>query len=598
MKRLLSYISELKGKSIIAPLFKCLESLFELFVPMVIAYMIDSGIQKGNAAIIWKSLFLLLLLALIGLSCAIVAQYFAAEVAMHVGQSYRNALFHKVLNLSYSNVDEVGSASLLTRLGPDIFQIESTVNMVLRLFLRSPFIVFGAVIMAFRISPSISLLFILVLVLLSVLIFGIMLITMPLYKKIQVALEKITKQVRENILGVRVIRAFYREKKEEEGFQKSNEAYTAMQVKVGKISSLLNPLSMLIIQLGLMGILYFSSRLVNDGRLFQGNVVALTNYMSQILAELLKLANLIILILKGLASLDRVEEVFAIENEQVEEASSDLSRQYGSMDNAEIESDSKWNTEDNTSKDEEEAIVFQNVSFSYGNNGEYAVSDLNFSVKKGESLGIIGGTGSGKTTLISLLSGFYPCYSGEIRLFGKNGRDYAKEELYSSIALVPQKAVLFSGTVRENLLWREKNAQDKELWEALDMACAKEFIEEKGKGLELPVTEEGKNFSGGQRQRLCIARALVGEAKFLILDDSSSALDFATERKLRHALSAYKRVENKIIISQRVASIRDLDKIIVMDQGKIVGMGKHKALLESSPVYKEICLSQLKKEEL
>ena len=598
MKRLLSYISELKGKSIIAPLFKCLESLFELFVPMVISYMIDSGIQKGNTVIIWRSLFLLLFLALIGLSCAIVAQYFAAEVAMHVGQSYRNALFHKVLNLSYSNIDEVGSSSLLTRLGPDIFQIESTVNMVLRLFLRSPFIVFGAVIMAFRISPSISLLFILVLVLLSVLIFGIMLITMPLYKKIQVALERITKQVRENILGVRVIRAFYREKKEEEGFQKSNEAYTAMQVKVGKISSLLNPLSMLIIQLGLMGILYFSSKLVNDGRLFQGNVVALTNYMSQILAELLKLANLIILILKGLASLDRVEEVFAIENEQVEESSSDLSRQYGSMDNAEIESDSKWNTEDNTSKDEEEAIVFQNVSFSYGNNGEYAVSDLNFSVKKGESLGIIGGTGSGKTTLISLLAGFYPGYSGEVRLFGKNRRNYTKEELYSSIALVPQKAVLFSGTLRDNLLWREKNAQDKELWEALDMACAKEFIEEKGKGLELPVTEEGKNFSGGQRQRLCIARALVGEAKFLILDDSSSALDFATERKLRHALSTYKRVENKIIISQRVASIRDLDKIIVMDQGKIVGMGRHKELLESSPIYKEICLSQLKKEEL
>lgn len=584
MKRLLSYISELKGKSIIAPLFKCLESLFELFVPMVISYMIDSGIQKGNTVIIWRSLFLLLLLALIGLSCAIVAQYFAAEVAMHVGQSYRNALFHKVLNLSYRNVDEVGSASLLTRLGPDIFQIESTVNMVLRLFLRSPFIVFGAVILAFRISPSISLLFILVLVLLSVLIFGIMLITMPLYKKIQVALEKITKQVRENILGVRVIRAFYREKKEEEGFQKSNEAYTAMQVKVGKISSLLNPLSMLIIQLGLMGILYFSSKLVNDGWLFQGNVVALTNYMSQILAELLKLANLIILILKGLASLDRVEEVFAIENEQAEEASSDLSRQSGSIDNA--------------PNDKEVAIHFQNVSFSYGNNGEYAVSDLNFSVKKGESLGIIGGTGSGKTTLISLLAGFYPGYSGEIRLFGKNRRNYAKEELYSSIALVPQKAVLFSGTLRDNLLWREKNAQDKELWEALDMACAKEFIEEKGKGLELPVTEEGKNFSGGQRQRLCIARALVGEAKFLILDDSSSALDFATERKLRHALSTYKRVENKIIISQRVASIRDLDKIIVMDQGKIVGMGRHKELLESSPIYKEICLSQLKKEEL
>ena len=598
MKRLLSYITELKGKSIIAPLFKCLESLFELFVPMVIAYMIDAGIHKGNTTIIWRSLFLLLLLALIGLTCAIVAQYFAAEVAMHVGQSYRNALFHKVLDLSYSNVDTVGSASLLTRLGPDIFQIESTVNMVLRLFLRSPFIVFGAVIMAFRISPSISLLFILVLVLLSILIFGVMLITMPLYKKIQIVLENITKQVRENILGVRVIRAFYREEKEESCFQKSNKAFTAMQVNVGKISSLLNPLSMLIIQLGLMGILYFSSKLVNDGRLFQGNVVALTNYMSQILGELIKLANLIILILKGVASLDRVEEVFTIENEQAEEASSGLSKQSGSMDNAKIESDSKWNTEDNTSKDEEEAIAFQNVSFSYGNNGEYAVTDLNFSLKKGESLGIIGGTGSGKTTLISLLSGFYPCYSGEIRLFGKNRRNYVKEELFGSIALVPQKAVLFSGTLRENLLWRNKNATDKELWDALDMACAKEFIEEKGKGLELTVTQEGKNFSGGQRQRLCIARALVGEAKFLILDDSSSALDFATERKLRHALSTYKRVENKIIISQRVASIRDLDKIIVMDQGKIVGMGRHKELLESSPIYKEICLSQLKKEEL
>lgn len=598
MKRLLSYITELKGKSIIAPLFKCLESLFELFVPMVIAYMIDAGIHKGNTTIIWRSLFLLLLLALIGLTCAIVAQYFAAEVAMHVGQSYRNALFHKVLGLSYSNVDTVGSASLLTRLGPDIYQIESTVNMVLRLFLRSPFIVFGAVIMAFRISRSISLLFILVLVLLSILIFGVMLITMPLYKKIQIVLENITKQVRENILGVRVIRAFYREEKEESCFQKSNKAYTTMQVNVGKISSLLNPLSMLIIQLGLMGILYFSSKLVNDGRLFQGNVVALTNYMSQILGELIKLANLIILILKGVASLDRVEEVFTIENEQAEEASSELSKQSGSMDNAKIESDSKWNTEDNTAKDKEEAIAFQNVSFSYGNNGEYAVTDLNFSIKKGESLGIIGGTGSGKTTLISLLSGFYPCYSGEIRLFGKNQRNYVKEELFGSIALVPQKAVLFSGTLRENLLWRNKNATDKELWAALDMACAKEFIEEKGKGLELTVTQEGKNFSGGQRQRLCIARALVGEAKFLILDDSSSALDFATERKLRHALSTYKRVENKIIISQRVASIRDLDKIIVMDQGKIVGVGKHKELLESSPVYKEICLSQLKEEEL
>lgn len=581
MKRVLSYIAELRWKGIVAPLFKCLESLFELFVPMVIAYMIDSGIKKGNGRIIWHSLFLLLILAVIGLSCAIIAQYFAAEVAVHVGQSYRDALFHKVLHLSYKRLDETGSASLLTRLGPDIFQIETTVNMVLRLFLRSPFIVFGAVIMAFRISRSLSFLFVMVLVLLSVVIFGIMLITMPLYKRIQIALEKITKQVRENILGVRVIRAFYREQKEEESFQKSNEGYTALQVEVGKISSLLNPVTMLIIQLGLMGILYFAAILLQEGRLLQGNVVALTNYMSQILGELLKLANLIVLILKGVASLNRVEEVFSIENEGRFE-----------------ESGQKENRCGEEQEENETGIVFSHVSFSYGNNGEYAVSDLNFCLKKGETLGIIGGTGSGKTTLITLLAGFYPAYEGEIRLYGKKQEAYSREELLKMIALVPQKAVLFSGTVKENLLWRDSKAKETELWEALEKAQAKEFVEEKGQGLLLPVSEEGKNFSGGQRQRLCIARALVGDAKVLILDDSSSALDFATERKLRQALTHYEKTPNKIIISQRVSSIRDLDQILVMDQGRIAGMGKHRELVENCPVYREICLSQLKKEEL
>lgn len=581
MKRVLSYIAELRWKGIVAPLFKCLESLFELFVPMVIAYMIDSGIKKGDGRIIWHSLFLLLILAVIGLSCAIIAQYFAAEVAVHVGQSYRDALFHKVLHLSYKRLDETGSASLLTRLGPDIFQIETTVNMVLRLFLRSPFIVFGAVIMAFRISRSLSFLFVVVLVLLSVVIFGIMLITMPLYKRIQIALEKITKQVRENILGVRVIRAFYREQKEEESFQKSNEGYTALQVEVGKISSLLNPVTMLIIQLGLMGILYFAAILLQEGRLLQGNVVALTNYMSQILGELLKLANLIVLILKGVASLNRVEEVFSIENEGRFEESGQKENRCGEE------------------KDENETgIVFSHVSFSYGNNGEYAVSDLNFCLKAGETLGIIGGTGSGKTTLITLLAGFYPAYEGEIRLYGKKQEAYSREELLKMIALVPQKAVLFSGTVKENLLWRDSKAKETELWEALEKAQAKEFVEEKGQGLLLPVSEEGKNFSGGQRQRLCIARALVGDAKVLILDDSSSALDFATERKLRQALTHYEKAPNKIIISQRVSSIRDLDQILVMDQGRIAGMGKHRELVENCPVYREICLSQLKKEEL
>ena len=354
-----------------------------------------------------------------------------------------------------------------------------------------------------------------------------------------------------------------------------------MQVEVGKISSLLNPVTMLIIQLGLMGILYFAAILLQEGRLLQGNVVALTNYMSQILGELLKLANLIVLILKGVASLNRVEEVFSIENEGRFE-----------------ENGQKENRCGEEKEENETGIVFSHVSFSYGNNGEYAVSDLNFCLKAGETLGIIGGTGSGKTTLITLLAGFYPAYEGEIRLYGKKQEAYSREELLKMIALVPQKAVLFSGTVKENLLWRDSKAKETELWEALEKAQAKEFVEEKEQGLLLPVSEEGKNFSGGQRQRLCIARALVGDAKVLILDDSSSALDFATERKLRQALTHYEKTLNKIIISQRVSSIRDLDKILVMDQGRIAGMGKHRELVENCPVYREICLSQLKKEEL
>ena len=581
MRRILSYMETVKGKSILAPLFKCLESMFELFVPLVIARMIDQGIQKENAGVIWQSLFLLLALACLGCLTAVIAQYFAAEVAMVVGKSYRADLFHKILSLSYRDYNALSASSLITRIGPDIFQIESTVNMMLRLLMRSPFIVVGACIMAFRISIPLSLLFFLVLFLLSFVVFGIMALTMPFYKKIQISLEKITRKYRENIMGIRVVRAFCQEEKEEEEFLDKNQNYTKVQIAVGKISALLNPMSMLLIQLGLMGILYFSSKMVNDGRLFQGNVVALTNYMSQILVELLKLANLIILMVKAYASVSRIEEVMERKNEGESEPKDISTKPYERA----ILSDSLESLK-------KSGIFVNHLSFSYDAGEERALSDISFSLEEGESLGIIGGTGSGKSTLIALLCGFYGEYEGEIYLWGKNLKNYSEQELRSSIAYVPQKAVLFSGTLKDNLLWRKKDAGEEELWKALKIAQAKEFVEEKGEGLELLVSIEGKNFSGGQRQRLSIARALVGDSRLLILDDSSSALDMLTERKLRGALEEYQGKKSLLIISQRVSSIRHLPKILVLDQGRLIGLGSHQELLETCPVYQEICASQ------
>ncbi len=581
MRRILSYIKTVKGKSILAPLFKCLESMFELFVPLVIARMIDQGIQKENIGVIWQNLFLLLALACVGCLTAVIAQYFAAEVAMVVGKSYRADLFHKILSLSYQDYNELSSSSLITRIGPDIFQIESTVNMVLRLLMRSPFIVVGACIMAFRISPGLSVLFFVVLILLSFVVFGIMALTMPFYKKIQVSLENITRKYRENIMGIRVVRAFCQEEKEEEEFLEKNQNYTKIQIAVGKISALLNPMSMLLIQLGLMGILYFSSKLVNEGRLFQGNVVALTNYMSQILVELLKLANLIILMVKAYASISRIEEVMELKNDgEFEPKGISTKPDEGAIQSKPTEVVKK------------SGILMNHLSFSYDSGEERALSDISFSLEEGESMGIIGGTGSGKSTLISLLCGFYTEYEGEIYLWSKNIKDYSEQELRNSIAYVPQKAVLFSGTLKDNLLWRKKDAGEEELWKALEIAQAKEFVEEKGEGLELPVSIEGKNFSGGQRQRLSIARALVGDSRLLILDDSSSALDMLTERKLRGALEEYQGKKSLLVISQRVSSIRHLPKILVLDQGRLIGLGSHQELLKTCPVYQEICASQ------
>ena len=581
MRRILSYMEKVKRKSILAPLFKCLESMFELFVPLVIAGMIDQGIRKENIGVIWHSLFLLLALACVGCLTAVIAQYFAAEVAMVVGKSYRRDLFHKILSLPYRDYNELSASSLITRIGPDIFQIESTVNMVLRLLMRSPFIVVGACIMAFRISPGLSLLFFVVLILLSFVVFGIMALTMPFYKKIQVSLENITRKYRENIMGIRVVRAFCQEEKEEEEFREKNQNYTKVQIAVGKISALLNPISMLLIQLGLMGILYFSSKLVNDGRLFQGNVVALTNYMSQILVELLKLANLIILMVKAYASISRIEEVMERKSDGESESNGISTKPYEKV------------VQSNPAQDGKKPGILMNyLSFSYDSGEERALSDISFSLEEGESLGIIGGTGSGKSTLVSLICGFYRDYEGEIFLWGRNLREYSEQELRESIAYVPQKAVLFSGTLKENLLWRKKDAKDEELWKALEIAQGKEFVEAKGEGLDLSVSIEGKNFSGGQRQRLSIARALVGDSRLLILDDSSSALDMLTERKLRSALEEYQGKKSLLVISQRVSSIRHLPKILVLDQGRLIGVGSHQELLEHCSVYQEICASQ------
>ena len=415
MRRILSYMEKVKGKSILAPLFKCLESMFELFVPLVIARMIDQGIQKENIGVIWQSLFLLLALACVGCLTAVIAQYFAAEVAMVVGKSYRADLFHKILSLSYRDYNELSASSLITRIGPDIFQIESTVNMMLRLLMRSPFIVVGACIMAFRISVPLSLLFFLLLLLLSFVVFGIMALTMPFYKKIQLSLENITRKYRENIMGIRVVRAFCQEEKEEEEFLEKNQNYTKVQIRVGKISALLNPMSMLLIQLGLMGLLYFSSKMVNDGRLFQGNVVALTNYMSQILVELLKLANLIILMVKAYASISRIEEVMERKNDGSPASKGISTKPYDPAIQSNLLEAGK-----------KSGILMNRLSFSYDSGEERALSDISFSLEEGESLGIIGGTGSGKSTLISLLSGFYAEYEGEIYLWGKNLKDYEK----------------------------------------------------------------------------------------------------------------------------------------------------------------------------
>lgn len=568
MKKLFIYLKDYKKETILAPLFKLLEAFFELMVPLVMANIIDVGIQNKDMPYIGKMGACLLLLAVVGLVSAITAQFFAARAAVGFSTKLREALFSHIQGLNFTNLDKVGTATLITRMTADVNQCQNGVNMVLRLFLRSPIIVFGAMIMAFTIDVMSALLFVVAIPLLAIVVFGIMLITMPLYKKVQQLLDSVLRITRENLTGVRVIRAFHQEKVEEERFRKQNDLLADAQMHVAKISACMNPITYIIVNGAIAALIYMGAIQVNVGNLTQGEVVAIINYMSQILVELVKLANLIVTITKALACADRVAAVFKIENMPeiiTEEGEADGISAY---------------------------IEFDHVSLKYQGAGEATLHDLCFRVKKGQTVGVIGGTGSGKTSLVNLIPGFYPATAGSIRIQGQDIKTLSKDELRNRIGMVPQKAVLFKGTIRSNLLWGNPKATDEEMWEAIHIAQAREVVESKKGMLDAEISQGGKNLSGGQKQRLTIARALVRKPEILILDDSASALDYATDAKLRQALRKVEQETTTFIVSQRASSIRHADLILVLDDGKIVGQGTHEELLTGCEVYQEIYYSQ------
>lgn len=569
MKSLLKYLNDYKKESILAPLLKMSEAAFELFVPLVIASIIDTGIRNRDEIHIYKMGGILLLLAIVGLVCSITAQYFAAKAATGFATDLRHGLFKHIQSLSFTEIDEEGTSTLITRMTSDVNQVQNGVNMVLRLFLRSPIIVFGAMIMAFTINISAALIFVVTIPVLTAAVVIIMKITIPLYGKVQNRLDKVLGKTRENLTGVRVIRAFNKEEEEISGFNEETEKLNEMQIFVGKISSLMNPVTYFIVNMATIVLIWTGAIKVDTGVISQGEVVALVNYMSQILVELVKLANLIITITKALASANRLESILQVES---------------SMKDNEA-------TLDKTSSPVTIAVEFKNVSLTYKNAGAEALSNLSFKAMKGETVGIIGGTGSGKTTVVNLIPRFYDATKGEVFVDGINVKNYNLEELRKKVGNVMQKAVLFKGTIRSNLLWGNENATDEELVEALKMSQSYEFVSKMEKGLDEEIAQSGRNLSGGQRQRLSIARALVRKPEILILDDSSSALDFATDAKLRVAL---KQLENTttFIISQRTSSIMHADRIIVLDDGEVAGIGTHEELLESCEVYKEIYDSQ------
>lgn len=574
MKKLLIYLRDYKKECVFAPLFKMLEASFELFVPLVMAAIIDTGIANGDKNYIVKMCILLIVLGIIGLVCSITAQFFAAKAAVGFATGLRHSLFEHLLGLSFTEIDTLGTSTMITRMTSDVNQAQNGVNMVLRLFLRSPFVVFGATIMAFTIDVKSAFVFVIAIILLSIVVFGIMLINIPMLKSVQQKLDTVMGSTRENLTGVRVIRAFCKEEEELEAFKRKNETLTRTQKRAGSISALMNPLTYVIINVAIVRLIWVGALQVDTGNLTQGQVVALYNYMSQILVELIKLASLIITVNKSIACGNRIADVFEIQSSMREQSTADniVQPMY-----------------------EEDSVEFKNVSLTYANAGEASLAGIDFKVKKGQTVGIIGGTGSGKSSVVHLIPRFYDATSGEVLIGGINVKDYPIHKLRDKVGIVMQKAVLFKGDIEENLRWGKKDATKEEINEALSIAQAKDIVEAKG-GLLTTIEQGGRNLSGGQRQRMTIARALVKKPEILILDDSTSALDFATDAKLRQAIKALDYKPTVFIVSQRASSIQYADQIIVLDDGNMVGKGTHGELLKTCEVYQEIYYSQFKKE--
>lgn len=581
MKTLLAYLKGYKKESILAPLFKMLEASFELFVPLVMAAIIDVGIANQDKPYIVKMRFVLIALGIIGLVCSITAQYFAAKAATGVGTGIRHGLFEHIQKFTFTEMDQLGTSTLITRMTSDINQIQSGVNLVLRLFLRSPFIVFGAMIMAFTVDVKAALVFVVTIPLLSLIVFGIMLVTMPMYKKVQADLDQVLLATRENLTGARVIRAFNKEEDETKRFENANQILTDAQKYVGRISGMMNPLTYIIVNGAIIALIYVGAVRVDIGDLTQGQVVALINYMSQILVELVKLANLIISVTKAAACLNRVESVLAVKPD---------------MNEGDVRWKSNSSEADRDLKNKIPVVEFSHVSLTYKGTSDTSLSDINFCAEKGQTIGIIGGTGSGKSSLVNLIPRFYDATDGTVKINGRDIKEYQTENLREHIGVVLQKAVLFKGSIADNLRWGKEDATEQEMYEALDISQAREFVDTKQGGLEFQIEQGGRNLSGGQKQRMTIARALVRKPEILILDDSASALDFATDAALRKSIKEMKNQPTVFIVSQRAASIQYADQIIVLDDGAMAGIGTHEELLKDCPVYQEIYYSQFPKE--
>ena len=575
MRKLLRYIKGYEKQAILAPLFKMLEACFELFVPLVVAGIIDTGIKNADTVYIWQRCGLLVLLAAVGLTCSLTAQYFSATAALGFGTALRRDLFRHIDTLSYSELDGIGTPTLVTRMTSDINQVQNGVNLTLRLLLRAPFIVLGALVMAFSISPRLTVLFLVVTAMISLIIWGIMRTTVPIYRDAQNHLDRVTLLTRENYVGARVVRAFARQPDELAAFVQTNDRLKAIQTKAERISALMNPLTYLVVNLGIIAILVRGGQQVNTGALTQGQILALINYMSQILISLLRLADLVISVTRALASGARVNEILNTRTTMPDPAAAELPLQEAAP-----------------------AVSFDGVTFGYRGAGAPSLTDVSFAAQNGETVGVIGGTGSGKTTLVNLAARFYDADTGSVKLFGHDVKEYSFTQLRRMVGIVPQQAVLFTGTIRDNMQWAAPGADDDAIWRALEIAQAADFVRSKPGMLDAPVETAGRNFSGGQRQRLTIARALVPQPKILILDDSASALDFATDAALRKAIHEKTKGMTVFIVSQRAASVQRADHILVLDDGHLVGDASHAELLKTCEVYKEICLSQLSREEV